>query len=152
MRLPQPALAPGYLGRLALALLCALLLLAAAWAAGGRGSLWPLAGVALAATPMVLFLGSALGAAGVTIAAAVSFTTGVVAFWMGPPRPGLAPLIGVSGVILALASTGGGLALGALIVALLPLVRVPRLCEPGAGLASLGVTAALVAGGAFAFA
>src|SRR5260370_14701229 len=101
MRLPQPALAPGYLGRRALALLCAVLLLAAAWAAGGRGSLWPLAGVALAATPTVLFLGSALGTAGVTIAAAVCFTTGVVAFWMGPPRWGLAPLIGGSGVVLA---------------------------------------------------
>ena len=150
MRLPQDALPPGYLGRLALAALCALLLLAAAWAAGVRGSLWPLAGVALAATPMVLFLGSALGTAGVTIAAAVCFTSGALAFWVGPPRRGLAPLIGGSGVVLALASAGGVLALVALIVALLPLVRVRRLTQLGPVLACATVTAALVAGVALA--
>jgi hypothetical protein len=150
MRLPQQAIPPGYLGRLALALVCALLLAGAAWAAGARGALWPLAGVALAATPMVLFLGASVGTAGVAAAAAICFTTGVLAFWMATPRRGLSPLIGASGAILALSSAGGALALVALIVAVLPLVRLRRLTEPGAVLASAVVTAALVAGVALA--
>jgi hypothetical protein len=150
MRLPQQALPPGYLGRLALALVCALLLAGAAWAAGARGALWPLAGVALAATPMVLFLGSSVGTAGVSAAAAICFTTGVLAFWIATPRRGLWLVIGASGAILALSSAGGALALVALVVAVLPLVRLRRLTEPGAVLASAVVTAALVAGVALA--
>jgi hypothetical protein len=150
MRLPQHGIPPGYAGRLALALVCALLLAGAAWAAGARGALWPLAGVALAATPMVLFLGSSVGTAGVAAAAAICFTTGVLAFWFATPRRGLAPLIGASGAILALSSAGGALALVALLVAMLPLVRLRRLTEPGAVLASAVVTAALVAGVALA--
>jgi len=150
MQLPLPALPPGYLGRLALAVVSALLLAGAAWAAGARGSLWPLAGVALAATPTVLFLGSSLGAAGIAAAAAVCFSTGVLAFWLGPARRGLAPLIGVSGAVLALASAGGAVALLALVIAVLPLVQLRRLTEPGAVLASAVVTAALVAGLALA--
>jgi hypothetical protein len=150
MRLPVQAIPPGYLGRLALALVCALLLAGAAWAAGARGSLWPLAGVALATTPMVLFLGSSVGTAGVAAAAAICFTTGVLAFWISTPRRGLATLIGASGAILALTSAGGALALVALVVAMLPIVRLRRLTEPGAILASAVVTAALVAGVALA--
>lgn len=150
MRLPVPGLPPGTLGRLAVALVCALLLAAAAWAASGRGSLWPLAGVALAATPTVLFLGSSLSTAGVAAAAAVCFTAGVLAFWLGPARRRLSLVIGASGAVLALVSAGGALALVVLVVALLPLVQLRRLTEPGAVLASAVVTAALVAGVALA--
>jgi hypothetical protein len=150
MRLPQPSLPPGYLGRLAVALVCALLLTGAAWAASARGSLWPLAGVALASSPTVLFLGAALSTAGVAAAAAICFTTGVLAFWMGPPRRGLTPVIGASGAVLALVSAGGALALVVLVVAMLPLVRARRLTEPGAVLASAVVTAGLVGGVALA--
>jgi Predicted membrane protein (DUF2142) len=150
MRLPAPALPPGTLGRLAVALVCALLLAGAAWAATGRGSLWPLAGVALAATPTVLFLGAALSTAGVAAAAAVCFTAGVLAFWLGPARRGLSLVIGASGAALALISAGGALALMVLVVAMLPLVQLRRLTQPGAALASAVVTAALVAGVALA--
>lgn len=150
MRLPVPGVAPGYLGRLVLAVVCALLLAGAAWAAGGRGSLWPLAGVALAASPMVLFLGTAVGTAGIASAAAICFMSGVLAFWFGPPRRGLALVIGVSGAILALSSAAGALAIVALIAAVLPLVHLRRLTESGAVLASAVVTGALVAGVALA--
>jgi hypothetical protein len=95
---------------------------------------------------MVLFLSAALGTAGVSCAAAVCFASGLLAFWLGPPRRGLAPLIGASGAILALSSAGGALAAAMLVVAVLPLVQVRRLTEPGAVLASAVVTGALVGG------
>jgi Predicted membrane protein (DUF2142) len=146
MQLPGTGLPPGYLGRLAVAVVCGLLLAGAAWAAGARGSLWPQAGVALAATPTVLFLGAALSTAGVAAAAAICFATGVLAFSMGPPRRGLAPLIGASGVVLALVSAAGALAIVVLIGALLPLAQLRRLTGLGPVLASAAVTAAVVAG------
>jgi hypothetical protein len=143
---PPQLLAPGYAARLALALLCALLLAGAAWAAAARGSLWPLAGVALAATPMVLFLGATVGAAGVAASAAVCFATSLLAFWLGPPRRGLSFLIGVSGAVLGLASAGGALALAVIIVAVLPLVQVRRLAAAGPLLGSILVVAGLIGG------
>jgi hypothetical protein len=150
MLLPVSGLVPGYLGRLALALVCALLLAGAAWAAGVRGSLWPLAGLALAASPMVLFLSASLGTAGASSAAAICFASGLLAFWLCPPRRGLAPLIAASGAILALSSAGGALAAAALVVAMLPLVQFRRLTEPGTVLASAVVTAAIILGAALA--
>ncbi|HSR26690.1 MAG TPA: DUF2142 domain-containing protein [Candidatus Eisenbacteria bacterium] len=150
MRLPQDVLAPGYLGRLALALASALLLAGAAWAASGRGSLWPLAGLALAVTPAVLFLGAALGTAGLAAAAGLCFTTGLAAFWMDRPRRGLEALVAASGAALALASAAGALSLVALVVVVLPLARPRRLTRPAALLASAVVTAAAVAGVALA--
>lgn len=150
MRLPGDLLAPGYLGRLALALASALLLAGAAWAAGGRGSLWPLAGLALAATPTVLYLGAALGTAGLAAAAAICFTSAVAAFWLGRPRRGLEALIAVSGAVLGLTSAAGALSLVALAVVALPLAGARRLTRPAALLASAVVTAAAVAGVALA--
>lgn len=146
MRLPQPPLDPAYLGRLALALVCALLLAGAAWAASARGALWPLLGLALGASPAVLFLGASLGTAGVAAAAGLCFATGIGAFWLGPPRRGLEALIAVSGAVLALTSLAGALALVVLVVAALPLVQPRRLTRPAALLASAIVTAAAVAG------
>jgi hypothetical protein len=107
-------------------------------------------GVALAASPMVLFLGAALGTAGVASAAAVCFATGLMAFWLGPPRRGLGLVVGVSGAVLGLASAGGALALLALVGVVLPLVRPRRLTEPAAVIGSALVTAALVGGLALA--
>ena len=150
MRLPQELLAPGYVGRLALALASALLLAGAAWAAGARGSLWPLAGLALGVTPTVLFLGAALGTAGLGAAAGICFTTAMAACWMGRPRRGLEALVAVSGAALALASAGGALSLVALAVVVLPLAQPRRLTRPAALLASAVVTAAAVAGVALA--
>jgi len=150
MRVPQDALAPGYLGRLVLALVTALLLAGAAWAAGGRGSLWPLTGVALAATPMVLFLGSSIGTAGVSAAAGICLAAALGAFWLGPPRRGLEALIAVSGAVLGLSSAAGALSLAALLVVVLPLVQVRRLTRMPAILASAAVVASVVAGVAIA--
>jgi len=150
MQLPGAGLPAAYLGRLALALVCSLLLAGAAWAAGSRGSLWPLAGVALAASPMVLFLSASLGTAGVASAAAVCFATALLAFWFGSPRPGLATLTAISGAILALSSAGGALAAAALVVGVLPLIQLRRLADPGVMLASAVVTGAIVAGVALA--
>lgn len=150
MRLPGDLLAPGYLGRLALALASALLLAGAAWAAAGRGSLWPLAGLALAATPTVLYLGAALGTAGLAAAAGICFTAACAAYWLGRPRRGLEAVIAVSGAVLGLASAAGAISLVALAVVLLPLARVRRLTRPAALLASAVVTAAAVAGVALA--
>jgi hypothetical protein len=150
MQFPQQLLAPGYLGRLAIALLCALLLGAAAWAAGGRGSLWPLAGLALAATPTVLFLGSSLGPQGVSVAAALCFATSLGAFWMGPPRRALAPLVAVSGAVLALSTAGGVVYLAALVLVVMPLVQPRRLVRSTPLLALALVAVAGVAGGAWA--
>jgi Predicted membrane protein (DUF2142) len=146
MRLPQQPLAPGHLGRLALALASALLLAGAAWAAAGRGSLWPLVGLAVAATPTVLFLGAALGTAGLTAAAGLCFTSALAAFWLGRPRPGLEALVAVSGAVLALSSAAGAVSLVALLVVVLPLAQLRRLTRPAALLASMVVTAAAVAG------
>lgn len=146
MRLPQPVLAPAYLGRLALGLVSALLLAAAAWAAGIRGSLWPQAGLALAVTPTVVFLGSALGPQGVTIAAAICFVTAVGAFWTGPPRWGLASLIAVSAAVLALAAAAGAVYLALLVVVGLPLVQPGRLVRP-ASLFGIALVALAAAGG-----
>ncbi|HEY4028556.1 MAG TPA: DUF2142 domain-containing protein [Candidatus Dormibacteraeota bacterium] len=146
MGLPQQLLPPGYLGRLALALLCGLLLAAAAWAAGARGSLWPLAGLALAASPVVLFLSASLGPQGVTLAAALCFTSALIAFWMGPPRRGLVPLLAVSGAVLALASAAGPVYLAALMLLALPLVQPARLIPLGSLAGLLVVAAAGVAG------
>jgi hypothetical protein len=141
MRLPQQIVPPGYLGRLALALLCALLLAGATWAAASRGSLWPLAGLALAASPTVLFLASSLGPQGVTLSAALCFFTALIAFWMGPPRRGLVPLLAVSGAVLALASAAGPVYLAALVLIAVPLVQPARLI-PLSSLAGLMVVAA----------
>ncbi|HXM58552.1 MAG TPA: DUF2142 domain-containing protein [Candidatus Dormibacteraeota bacterium] len=150
MRLAQVPLAPGYLGRLALALLCALLLAGAAWAAGGRGALWPLVGLALAATPMVLFLAASIGTAGVAAAAGICLAAALGAFWLGPPRRGLEAVIAVSAVALALSSAAGALSLVALLAVVLPLVEPRRLTRPAALLASIVVTAAAVTGVALA--
>jgi Predicted membrane protein (DUF2142) len=146
MRLPQGLLAPVLVGRLALALVCALLLAGAAWAAAGRGALWPLLGLALGATPAVLFLGASLGTAGVAAAAGLCFATALGAFWLGPPRRGLEALIAVSGAVLALSSVAGALSLVVLAAAAVPLVQPQRLTRPAALLASTVVTAAAVAG------
>jgi hypothetical protein len=150
MRLPQSLVAPGYLGRLALALVCALLLAGAAWAAGARGSLWPLVGLALGATPMVLFLSASIGTAGVAAAAGLCLTASLGAFWLGTPRPGLEALIAISGVVLGLSSAAGALSLAALLIVVLPLVQPRGLTRLPAILASAAVTAAVVAGVALA--
>jgi hypothetical protein len=150
MRLPLTPLPPALLGRLALALVCALLLAGAAWAAGGRGALWPLAGLALGASPMVLFLGSAIGTAGVAAAAGLCLATALGAFWLGPSRRGLEPLIAVSGAALGLSSAAGAFGLVALLAIVVPLVQPRRLTRPAPLLASVVVTAAAVTGVALA--
>jgi hypothetical protein len=150
MRLERISLAPAYLGRLALALVCALLLAGAAWAAGGRGALWPLAGLALAATPMVLFVAAAIGTAGVAAAAGLCLAASLGAFWLGPPRRGLEVPIALSGAALALSSAAGALSLVALLVVVLPLVEIRRLTRPAALAASIVLTAAAVTGVALA--
>lgn len=150
-RLPQGLVAPEYLGRLALAVACALLLAAAAWACAGRGGLWPMSGLALATTPMVLFLGSELSPSGVAICASICFAAAVLAFWLGPPRRGLVPLIVASaGVLVATKPAFGAVTIAAVSVAALPLVGAARLLRPGPMLGLLLVAATLVGAGALA--
>ena len=124
MRLEQDALRPAYLGRLALGLVCALLLAAAAWSAGRRASLWPAVGLALAVTPMVVFLASSLTPAGVAVCAGICFGSAVFALWLDRPRYGHLLVIGVSGVALALTRPSGLAYLAAVMVAAVPLVRI----------------------------
>src|SRR5262249_52061417 len=136
--------------RLALALASVLLLAGAAWAAGGRGALWPLAGLALAATPMVLFLAASIGTAGVATAAGLCPASALGAFWVGPPPRGPGGVVAASPAALALSGLAGALSLVALLVVALPLVEPRRLTRPAALLASIVVTAAAVTGVALA--
>src|SRR5207244_2603704 len=83
-----------YLGRLALGLLCALLLGAAAWILGRRPSPWPLCGLLAAVTPMVLFVASGIATSGIESCACVCFGAALLALdRAGAPaaaRPGRA--------------------------------------------------------------
>ncbi len=152
MRLPGIGLSPLLMGRLAMALLCALLLSAAAWAASLRGSLWPSAGLALAVTPMVLFLGASLNPAGVAACAAICFACGVLAVWSGPPRPGVSAVAALSGAVLALTRPSGVIVVAALGAATLPLVWPRWLLRPGVALAVAVVVAAALGEVAWALA
>jgi hypothetical protein len=152
MQQPSLGLSPLLLGRLAMALLCALLLAAAAWAASLRGSLWPAAGLTLAVTPMALFLGASLNPAGVVVCAAICFATAVLAIWSGPPRSGLLTVAALSGAVLALTRPSGVIVLAALSAATLPLVWPRWLLRPGVALAVTVVAAAALAEVAWALA
>lgn len=139
MQLPQDSVLPAYLGRLALGLVCVLLLGAAAWAVSGRGSLWPAVGLALAVTPMVLFLASSLTPAGVAVCAAICLMAAVVALWTGPPTFGLLSVGVFAGLALVLARPSGLAVMAAVSVAALPLVRARLLFRPAVLLAFLAV-------------
>jgi Predicted membrane protein (DUF2142) len=152
MRLPAGGLSPQLAGRLALALVCALLLAGAARSAGLRGSLWPAAGLALAVTPMVLFLGASLNPAGVSVCAAICFAASVLAVWSGPPRAGQLLVAALSGAVLALSRPSGLLVLTTLSAAVLPLVWPRWLVRPGVFLAVAMVVAAGLAEVAWALA
>jgi hypothetical protein len=144
MQIPQDLVLPAYLGRLALGLVCALLLGAAASAASGRGSLWPVVGLALAVTPMVLFLASSLTPAGVAVSAAICLMAAVVALWTGPPTFGLVSVAVLSAVALVLARPSGLVVLAAVSLAALPLVRGRLLLRPVVLLALLVVAGSVV--------
>jgi len=124
MRVEQDVLQPAYMGRLALGFVCALLLAAAAWAASRRGSLWPAVGLALGATPMVVFLASSLTPAGVAVCAAICFGSAVFALWLDRPRYGHLLLVALSGVALALTRPSGLAYMAAVMVAAVPLLRI----------------------------
>ncbi|WP_235825675.1 DUF2142 domain-containing protein [Candidatus Frankia alpina] len=98
-----------YAGRAVTAALVAGLL-AVAIAAAWNGPAGPLsvAGVLLAASPMVLFMGSVLGTNGIEIAAATALFTLVLRMGReaGPPRWAW-PAVGVVGALLALARPTG---------------------------------------------
>jgi hypothetical protein len=113
------------------------------WAAGGWSAQWPVAGVALAATPMVLFLSASVGPAGPAICATICLAACVMAIWTGAPRggPAAALLAGAAGFVLAVDRPSGLLALGAVTAAALPLVEVRLLRRP-AVLAGLVIAAA----------
>jgi len=142
MGLPQGSILPAYLGRLALGLVCALLLAAAASAVSGRGSLWPGVGLALAVTPMVVFLASSLTPAGVAVCAAICLMAAVVALWTGPPTFGLLSVVVLSGLALVLARPSGLAVVAAVSLAALPLVQGRLLLRPAVLLGLL-----VVAGG-----
>ncbi len=135
MQLPQDSVLPAYLGRLALGLVCALLLAAAASAVSGRGSLWPAVGLALAIAPMVLFLASSLTPAGVAVCAAICLMAAVVALWTGPPTFGLLAVGVLSALALVLARPSALAVVAAVSVAALPLVRARLLFRPSVLLA-----------------
>jgi len=139
MQLPQNSVLPAYVGRLALGLVCTLLLAAAASAVSGRGSLWPAVGLALAVTPMVLFLASSLTPAGVAVCAAICLMAAVVALWTGPPTFGLLSVTVLAGLALVLARPSGLAVVAAVSVAALPLVRARLLFRPAVLLAFLAV-------------
>jgi hypothetical protein len=141
---------PLFGGRVALGLLCALLLAGALWAAGGWTSQWPVVGVELAATPMVLFLAASLGPAGVAICASICVAACVTAIWTDAPRAGpvVAFLGGASALILAVDRPSGLLALGAVTVAMLPLAEARMLRRPalllGLALAAAGTALGVI--------
>ncbi len=78
-RLATSLTAAFYAARLASAVLSLLLLAAAArCAVVGRRTLWPAAGLALATTPMVIFLDASVTTNGVEVAAAICFWAGLL--------------------------------------------------------------------------
>ena len=131
MRLDQTFLKPIYLGRLPLALLCALLLAGAAWAASRYSGLWQMAGLALAATPMVIFLASTLTLTGVAVCAAICFASAVFSACMERPGSGLLMLAGLSGFLLALTRPSALLYMAAIMLVALPLLRLGVLFRLG---------------------
>ncbi len=92
-----------YAARLASAAISILLLGAASWCATiRRHTLWPACGLALVATPMVLFLAASVTTNGVEIAAAICFWAGLLRIRQDD-SPNLAWLaMGVGGGIMAL--------------------------------------------------
>jgi len=90
------------LGRIANAVTCIALLAAAAWALRPH-----LLGLAVAATPMALFIGAALNPSGPEIAGAIAFTAGLLALARG--SSGAAPwwAAGAGGAALCLARSAG---------------------------------------------
>lgn len=119
-----------YLGRLALGLACALLLAAAAWVLGGRGSVWPMAGLVVATTPMAVFLGSGLTPLGLEVCAAICFAAALVAAFRGRRRPATLTVMTLSGAVVALSGPLGAFYVGGLLVGALPLLEERRLLGP----------------------
>ena len=93
-----------WLGRVASALPC-LLLIALAFMFAARGGLWPLFGVAVALTPMTLFLGSVISPHGLQIAASLAFAAGLLRIAREPGTVSTveAGAIAVIGAIVVLA-------------------------------------------------
>jgi hypothetical protein len=135
-----------YAGRAVLAALSALLLALAGWALAARGSVWPLAGLALATTPTAIFLASGLSPAGLEVAAAIAFAAALVAVWRGQRPHAAAATLAVSGAVLAVAYPFGVVYVAVLAVAALPVIGLRFVRQGWTLLALLAVALAVVAG------
>ncbi|HZV48951.1 MAG TPA: DUF2142 domain-containing protein [Candidatus Dormibacteraeota bacterium] len=140
-----------YLARVLLGLICLLLLGAAARVLGHWG-LWPLAGLVMAVTPMLIFLSATATTVGVETCAAVCFGAALLARCQREDGDGTLLLLAGSGVLLALARPAGVVFLLAVTVAVLPLLRVSRLRGLGTLAALLAVVAAAVLGASWSLA
>ncbi|HZV53080.1 MAG TPA: DUF2142 domain-containing protein [Candidatus Dormibacteraeota bacterium] len=134
-----------YLARALLGLIC-LLLLGAAARMLGRWGPWPLTGLVVAATPMLVFLSSTATTVGVETCAAICFGAALLVRCQGEDGDGTLLPLAVSGALLALARPAGVVFLLAVVVILLPLLRISRLRGPGTAIALLVVAAAAVLG------
>jgi hypothetical protein len=112
------------LGRLAMALATLLLLAAATFALwDAEVGLLSLAGLLIAVTPMVLFVGASLSGSALEISGAIAFCACLIRLARDPSRSWWA-LLAVSGATLALARTSGPIWL--VLLALLVLALKPR--------------------------
>jgi Predicted membrane protein (DUF2142) len=112
------------LGRLSMALATLLLLAAATFAVWDAAvGMVSLAGLLIAVTPMVLFIGASLNGSALEISAAIAFCACLIRLARDPSRTWWV-LLAISGAILALARTSGPIWL--VLLAALALVLKPR--------------------------
>ena len=112
------------LGRLAMALATLLLLAVAGFALWDPDvGLLSLAGVLVAVTPMVLFIGASLNSSALEISGAIAFCACLIRL-AGDPGPVWWVLLAISGAVLALARTSGPIWL--LLLAALALILRPK--------------------------
>jgi hypothetical protein len=150
VRLASDAFQAVYLGRLASAVGCMLLLGAAARVLAPAGPA-ALMGLALATTPMVVFLASELAGSGMEVAAAIAFAASLIALGHDDGRrPSTLATFAASGVVLALARPLGPVYVAALGLVALPLLWRRRWWSRGLALATTAVAAAALLGVAWA--
>jgi len=148
-RLASDAFQAVYFGRLASALGCLLLLGAAARVLAPAGPA-ALVGLALATTPMVVFLASELAGSGIEIGAALALASSLVALGHDDRRPSTPATLAASGIVLAPARPLGPVYVAALGLVALPLLWRRRSWSRGLGLATAAVGAAALLGVAWA--
>jgi hypothetical protein len=148
MRLAQRPTQAGLLGRASFALICVLLLGLAAWLLDDGATVWPLAGLTMAVTPMVLFLSASVTPNGAEICGGICFAASLVAVARGRRTAGVWAALALSGATLSLSRPAGPALVLALLVATLPVISWRR-AGRGALVAGLFLGAAMVAAAAW---